>query len=144
MLAFIPRLRADKAWFPAGPASSYPDINPENDEGGVAAISDPRPCVGADAPVPGCKVFAVPNGDVAAASEVSIAPEEGLGEGGPGLKDQVMVFRYRGRFHAVDHVSGILSRDLVIIQSIIQSISVADLCLAMSALVLPAVQRHAV
>ncbi len=110
MLAFITRPRASQAWFPAGLASSYPDIDPSTDPDNLTAISDARPC-GADknTSVPGCKVFSVPNGDVTSASEVPIS-EGGDGDGRPGLKDQVMVFRYRGRFHAVDHVSSTLLR----------------------------------
>ncbi|AEO64588.1 uncharacterized protein THITE_2086081 [Thermothielavioides terrestris NRRL 8126] len=94
MFTFFSRPRADQAWFSAGPASSYPDLSPGGES---AALSDPRPC-GADA-VPGCKVFSVPKGDVAAASEVSLSE---VYEGAD-LRDQVVVFQYRGKFHAIDH-----------------------------------------
>ncbi len=94
MFAFISRSRADQAWFAAGLASSYPDLTDDS------AISEARPCGEADSQ-PGCKVFSVPGGNIDSASEV---PLSDVYEGAD-LQDQVLVFRYRGKFHAVDHVS---------------------------------------
>lgn len=101
MLPFFSHSRPDKAWFSAGPASSFPDVKPEDD---CAELANPRPCGmsnGMSNSAPGCKVFTVPKSDVAAASEV---PLPHVHEGAD-LKDQVLVFRYRGKFHAIDHVS---------------------------------------
>ena len=95
-------------WFLAGLASSYPDIsdpplNNNNSDSDSPAISDPRPCGGGDSPdsIPGCKVFSVPGGNISSTAEV---PLSDVYEGAD-LQDQVLVFRYRGKFHAVDHVS---------------------------------------
>ncbi|OIW23421.1 hypothetical protein CONLIGDRAFT_586009 [Coniochaeta ligniaria NRRL 30616] len=71
-------------WFPVGHASSFPDL-----------VSQPLLCKG-DA-TPGCKVFHIPKQDTSQGTEVPIAEI-----GGP-LKEQVLVFRFRGKFHAIDH-----------------------------------------
>ena len=93
-------------WFPAGLASSYPDVgnpSPNSSDSDSPAISDLRPCGGSDGSdsVPGCKVFSVPGGAISSAAEI---PLSDVYEGAD-LQDQVLVFRYRGKFHAVDHVS---------------------------------------
>lgn len=65
-----------------------------------------RPCSGGQRP--GCKVFYAPEGD-STRTEVAVrqeAPERAVA--GDDLKDQVLVFQYKGKFHAVDHVSGLL------------------------------------
>lgn len=92
--------RAGNAWFHVGSASSFPNIT-AND---TAQISEHRPCSSADESLQGCKVFHVPKEDSSRATEVpldgSVAPPEA-----GGLRDQVMVFQYNGKFHAVNHVS---------------------------------------
>ena len=96
---------------------------------GSGALSFPRPC-GDGGKRPGCKVFHVPRTDSSLRTEVGVvvSGDDGNGngngnrkEGGDGkdgdgdgddgmgmqrdLTDQVLVFRYKGKFHAVDHVS---------------------------------------
>jgi len=90
---------------------------------GSGALSVPRSC-GDGGKRPGCKVFHVPRTDSSLRTEVGVAvlADDGNGKGkrvrdgkdGDGddgkemqrdLTDQVLVFRYRGKFHAVDHVS---------------------------------------
>ncbi len=78
-----PRPGAD--WFPVGLASSFPDL-----------VSQPLLCKGDT--TPGCKVFRIPQRDTSQGTEVSID------EIGAVLTDQVLVFRFRGKFHAIDHV----------------------------------------
>ena len=87
------------------------------------ALSFSRRC-GDGSTRPGCKVFHVPRTDSSLRTEVGIAVSwdygngkgEQVGDGKDGdgddgmemqrdLTDQVLVFRYRGKFHAVDHVS---------------------------------------
>lgn len=99
------RQRGDAAWFNAGSATSYPDIQPMDADAVVAeVIATPRPC-SSTMSVPGCKIFQIKedaSGTVSAAEVLmqDIAQVEGTDT----LKDQVLVFQYKGRFHAVDHV----------------------------------------
>ncbi|CAK7562619.1 MAG: hypothetical protein SEPTF4163_000467 [Sporothrix epigloea] len=98
------RQRGDAAWFNAGSATSYPDIQPMDADAVVAeVIATPRPC-SSTMSVPGCKIFQIKedaSGTVSAAEVLmqDIAQVEGTDT----LKDQVLVFQYKGRFHAVDH-----------------------------------------
>lgn len=87
--------RGGAAWFNAGPVSAYPDNT--SDDG---PLGQQRQCN--DAFKPGCKVFHVPKEDATQASPVGIDDwKDGEGD----TKDQVMVFRYGGKFVAVNHVS---------------------------------------
>ncbi|KAL2261060.1 hypothetical protein VTK26DRAFT_4748 [Humicola hyalothermophila] len=85
--------RAGTEWFSVGLASSYPDVGLNDDE--------PRLCGnhGQDGR-PGCKVFHVPSTDASQRTEVEISPASNIAQD---LTDQVLVFQYRGKFHAVDH-----------------------------------------
>ncbi|OSS45658.1 hypothetical protein B5807_09492 [Epicoccum nigrum] len=87
--------RGGAAWFNAGPVSSFPSIDASNN----GPLAQQRQCN--DNFAPGCKVFHVPAEDASAAKQVGIDEwkEEGAGE----AKQQVMVFRYEGKFVAVDH-----------------------------------------
>src|SRR4051812_10981433 len=90
---FTPPRRTNNAWFSAGLTSSYPNITTSSS----TALSDKLPCNGSLAP--GCKVFYVP---ADAAKAVQIELEEAVPAD---LKDQVVVFRYLGKFYCIDHVS---------------------------------------
>lgn len=88
-------------WFSVGLASSFPDVGSDNDN-----LAKYRAC-SADS-IPGCKVFQVPREDSLQSVEVAIREDGTLQRSDmKGLKDQVLVFRYKGKFHAVDHVSQI-------------------------------------
>ncbi|ROT37779.1 Rieske domain-containing protein [Sodiomyces alkalinus F11] len=90
--------RAEAEWFAVGLASSFPDLG--SDDGNLAK---PRICKGEA--TPGCKVFHVPRTDSSRGTQVPVAAdsfETREGRRG-GLKEQVLVFRYKGKFHAVDH-----------------------------------------
>lgn len=101
--------RPSTAWFHVGEASSFPNIDPDVDS---ADLSQPREskCEGGPPRLPGCKVFNISREDGARGREVAV--QSGALEWDEDdkdkedLKDQVMVFRYRGRFFAVDHVRG--------------------------------------
>ncbi|KAL7947573.1 hypothetical protein V8C42DRAFT_318146 [Trichoderma barbatum] len=85
------------AWFSVGLASSFPDSGLDDDN-----LAKYRTC---SAEIkPGCKVFQVPREDSSQRAEVVIG-EDGMLELSDmkGLKDQVLVFQYKGKFHAVDH-----------------------------------------
>lgn len=90
--------RLGDAWFPVGLASSFPDIGIDEVDGDLSA---PRLCDTNHKP--GCKVFCVPATNSPERKEVPITSQDAAE--GADLKDQVLVFRYRGKFHAVDHVS---------------------------------------
>lgn len=87
--------RAQNAWFMAGLASLYPNLDDET------RVGERRPCGGNF--VPGCRVFHVPSDDSSKATEIAIDDWKDPDLGG-NAKDQVMVFQYRGKFFAVNHV----------------------------------------
>ncbi|CAI4213938.1 unnamed protein product [Parascedosporium putredinis] len=82
--------RPEAEWFSAGLASSFPDVG---DDGDLARF---RAC---DAGMkPGCKT------DNSKRQEVNIEDDSYLSSDvGRDLKDQVLVFQHRGKFHAIDH-----------------------------------------
>ncbi|OAA58669.1 Rieske domain protein [Cordyceps fumosorosea ARSEF 2679] len=92
-----PRARPDAQWIPAGPLAQFPDV--AGDDGNLI---QPRRCDAKS--LPGCRILHVPKTDPSKAAEIAIpagaatSPTEGQD-----LKDQVLVFRYRDRMHAVDH-----------------------------------------
>lgn len=98
--------RTENDWFSVGLTSSFPDLDDT-----TTALSSPRECTGlADSnPTPGCKAFYVPQEDTSKRKEVPIAEDAAdaaTSDTGAeiDLTDQVLVFRYRGKFHAIDHV----------------------------------------
>lgn len=92
---------AEVEWFSVGLASSFPNLGSDDDDGNLAK---PRICK--EGAIPGCKVFNVPKEGSSQRTEVSVAAESfETREGRRGLKNQVLVFQYKGKFHAVDHVS---------------------------------------
>ncbi|CAK7270398.1 hypothetical protein SEPCBS119000_004071 [Sporothrix epigloea] len=98
------RQRGNAAWFNAGLASSYPDIQPMDADASIAeVVSTPRTC-GSATPVPGCKVFHIKEDAFGAVTAAEVPVEDiAQGDGTDTLKDQVLVFQYRQKFHAVDH-----------------------------------------
>ncbi|KAB8231610.1 hypothetical protein BDV23DRAFT_182726 [Aspergillus alliaceus] len=69
------------AWHPVGLASAFPDLSLDNDCPRIA---------------PSCKAFSIPSTSTGAPVEADIDL--------PGnLKDQVLVFKYKGKIHAIDH-----------------------------------------
>ena len=87
MHPFLRKARADAAWHPVGLASSFPDLGLDGDVSRIA---------------PRCKAFSIPEADGLSEPEPAAEADIDL----PGnLKDQVLVFKYKGKFHAIDHVS---------------------------------------
>jgi hypothetical protein len=86
--------RAGDAWFCAGSASLYPNVDDST------RVGEQRLC--RDKYTPGCRIFHVPRNDSSQAVQVAIDdwkdPEAG------DSKDQVMVFQYNGKFVAINHV----------------------------------------
>ena len=75
------------AWNLVGLTSTFAEITLEEDA-----------CI-----TPKCKAFSIPRTKDAAVQEVDIDL--------PGdLKDQVLVFKYKGKVHAIDHVSYLAGR----------------------------------
>lgn len=96
-------------WFFAGLASSFPNITDSGEP--YFKLVWPQPCRAAAAAagsadttkVPGCKIFH-PKAAAEASSPVEqIDTDAAAGEDAWLMKEQVLVFRYKGRFHAVDH-----------------------------------------
>ena len=88
--------QAGNAWFCAGAVTLYPNLDDS------ARVGEQRPC-GEKKHVPGCRVFHVPRDDSSKATEVAIDDWKDPEVGGD-AKDQVMVFRYKGKFCAINHV----------------------------------------
>lgn len=80
--------RLDAAWHKVGLASAFPDLDIGYDGRRITAK---------------CKAFRIPNSKTnGSQAECPIEADIDL----PGdLKDQVLVFKYKGNFHAIDHVS---------------------------------------
>jgi len=87
--------RAGDAWFSAGLASSYPNVDDST------RVGEQRSC--GEKFIPGCRIFHVPRDDSAKATEVAVDDwkDGALGED---TKNQVMVFQYKTQFVAVNHV----------------------------------------
>ena len=102
---------AGNAWFCVGPVSSYHNV----DESGSAVLAELRRSTCGQGDVlstkeraVGCRVFHVPRDDSSKATEIALDDADVDGNKDlplRGLQDQVLVFRYKGKIHAVDHVS---------------------------------------
>ncbi|KAI1814744.1 hypothetical protein GGS20DRAFT_585233 [Poronia punctata] len=79
----------DNAWFSVGPVSSFPNLT----ESGTSVLCEPHSCDDATT-APGCKVFQVDGRQVEHISNISNGNE---------LRQQVLVFRYKGKIHAIDN-----------------------------------------
>ncbi|KAI3393189.1 hypothetical protein diail_4645 [Diaporthe ilicicola] len=91
------RSQGGNAWFRVGLASSFPNITGEDDDN----IARVRSCGNGADPTPSCKVLYVPKEDSSRASEVILDDSGAPSEAGS-LKDQVLVFQYKGKFHAIN------------------------------------------
>ncbi|KAH8900646.1 hypothetical protein GQ53DRAFT_757630 [Thozetella sp. PMI_491] len=88
--------RPNDEWFFVGPASSFPDIT--NSAEKWFKLIWPQSCANGSE-VPGCKVFHPQDGAEAREVPIDSAP----GEDAWLMREQVLVFQYQGKFHAVDH-----------------------------------------
>ena len=89
-----PFSRQGAQWTLVGRTSEFPDV--DDDAGNLAKH---RVCNTKS--IPGCKAFHIPKEDVSSSKEVEIG-DDALGKP---LTDEVLIFQYKGKFHAVDHVS---------------------------------------
>lgn len=88
MNPFIQRSQA--AWHRVGFVSEFPDLQLDNDCSPIA---------------PSCKAFNIPKTNVGPPVQADIDL--------PGdLKEQVLVFKYKGKVHAIDHVSSSMMESL--------------------------------
>ena len=112
---FRPPPRPENAWFSAGLTTSYPNITTSDD----TILSSRLPCIpinsnsnlNSNNPTPqsqptkpACKIFQVPPNTPSKAVEIDLRSLDDVKD----LKDQVMVFQYRGGFFGVDHVRTVL------------------------------------
>ncbi|KAI1336430.1 hypothetical protein F5Y15DRAFT_394677 [Xylariaceae sp. FL0016] len=91
---FAPSRKGD-AWFSVGLTSSFPNIS----ESGTESLHETRSCSQGDAP--GCKVFNVPSEDSSRAQQIE--GEDMISHDGNALSNQVLVFKYQGKMHAIDN-----------------------------------------
>lgn len=94
------RSQGGNAWFRVGLASSFPNISSEDGDN----IAHTRLCGDSTDTAPGCKVFFVPKEDSSRANQVTLDDSGTPSEAGS-LRDQVLVFRYKGKFHAINQAS---------------------------------------
>lgn len=89
MNPFIGVFQLSKTWYRVGLTSDFPDIA-EGDDNGCQLM-------------PSCKAFKIPNkvNQNAVEADLSELPKD--------LKDQVLIFKYQGKIHAIDHVCSPLS-----------------------------------
>ncbi|RDW79408.1 hypothetical protein BP6252_04046 [Coleophoma cylindrospora] len=90
---FVRPVQAGSAWFFAGLTSSFPDVSSQD-----GSLSDLYQCN--DDLKPGCRAFQVAREDSSQA--VAVELEDAVRN--VNLKDQVLVFQHKGKFHAIDHV----------------------------------------
>ncbi|KAK4141593.1 uncharacterized protein C8A04DRAFT_38987 [Dichotomopilus funicola] len=90
--------RTGADWFPVGLASSFPEVGSDENE------TEPRLCGnrGEEKGTPGCKVFHVPRTDTTQRTELEIPAGDDVEIPGD-LANQVLVFQFRGKIHAIDH-----------------------------------------
>lgn len=81
--------RLDGAWHKVGLASGFPDLDVDYDGRRITAK---------------CKAFRIPNSKTDGSQQSHCPIEADIDVPGD-LKDQVLVFKYKGKFHAIDHVS---------------------------------------
>ncbi|KAI3337880.1 hypothetical protein F4824DRAFT_500126 [Ustulina deusta] len=96
LASFIAPSRKGDAWFFAGLTSSFPNLA----ESGAGVLDEPRLC-GNGASVPGCKVFHVPSSDSSQAHQIE--GDAKTSHSDASLQDEVLIFQYRGKIHAVDN-----------------------------------------
>ncbi|KAI2635211.1 hypothetical protein GGS21DRAFT_517570 [Xylaria nigripes] len=94
---FIAPSRKGDAWFFAGLTSSFPNLTGS----GADVLYEPRPCGRNGEFMPGCKVFHVPSGDSSQAQEIE--GDAMISHNGAALQDQIVIFQYKGKIHAVDN-----------------------------------------
>ncbi|KAH8433173.1 Rieske (2Fe-2S) protein [Aspergillus melleus] len=87
MNAFVQHSRGG-AWHFAGLASSFPDIQSHDD----CSLIKPH-----------CKAFSIPKTNNGPSSDDKAPIPANLDRPGRELKDQVLVFKFKGKFHAIDH-----------------------------------------
>lgn len=102
------RSQGGNAWFRVGLASSFPNITSEDEDN----IAHTRLCGGGNETAPGCKVFYVPKEDSSRANQVMLDDSGTPTEPGS-LRDQVLVFQYKGKFHAINQASTRVPKNLV-------------------------------
>lgn len=112
----LPSGSSDEDWFFAGLASSYPNITSRTSRESYFKLAWPQPCGKAAAAdrdhpsgekqqqqqqlTPGCRIFH-PKPSTSVVEEIGI--DAAPGEDAWAMREQVVVFRYEGAFHAVDH-----------------------------------------
>ncbi|KAI1154777.1 hypothetical protein F4825DRAFT_410499 [Nemania diffusa] len=95
-VSFAAPSRKGDAWFFAGLTTSFPNLT----ESGADVLHEARPCVNGES-APGCKVFEIPPGDTSQTHQIE--GEAMSSYHGIPLQNQVLIFQYRGKIHAVDN-----------------------------------------
>lgn len=89
--------KAAAVWFHVGSTSAFKDIT-DSGQQTLAACDD-------EGHGPPCKVFSISAPDAAQPNEMSEIEDLEDAPLGGALADQVLVFRFQGKFHAIDNVS---------------------------------------
>ncbi|VUC33964.1 unnamed protein product [Clonostachys rosea] len=92
--------RPDTSWHFVGQASAFPNVTSDK----ASSLTETYPCGGGreseqDSSATGCKVFFVSDEKDSDATPVDLNDPIKAVE----LKNQVLIFQYNGKFHAVDH-----------------------------------------
>jgi hypothetical protein len=116
-LPFTATSRRSDAWVLVGLASGFPNIT----ESGRVALSSWQPCKNIETTAQACKVFVAPgtDGDVGDAVRIPEIPKDAVNST---LKsdDQILVFQYRGKFHAINNVCYAINESVHILQPLMQ------------------------
>lgn len=88
----------EDAWLFAGPVSSFPNITPST---AISRLSDALATSSGEA-FPACQILQLSK-DPSDKNADSTLLTPALAAGSVGLVPQILIFQYRGKFHAVDH-----------------------------------------
>jgi hypothetical protein len=100
-MPFTARSQRGGAWLFVGLASRFPDIT----ESGLVTLSERQHCSTDDSTKQGCGVFAIPNanGDLGETVQIAELSSDGV-DASLRRDEQLLVFQYRGKFHAINNV----------------------------------------
>lgn len=132
-LPFVGSTLRGHAWFSVGLASSYPNIT----EAKAVALAELTPCGGDGKSMAGGRVFLSPDVD-GGSREATQLSDDPQAHSDASLRkgEQVLVFQYNGKFHAIDNVRSYSQEYIGKMQSLI----IAE----MPSLVISALEWHPV
>jgi hypothetical protein len=93
-------LQQRDSWVSVGWGSSYPNITTST------SLSGTFPCARSSTYVDGCRAFLIPHSTVSSlpSAAVEVRLEDAATQVSGGGQDQILVFQFHGKFHAIHNV----------------------------------------